>query len=92
MVPIFIRGEELTLPEVRDIPENRLTDPRWKMSGYKDRGRDGCRVPIPWKTSPNGAFGFSAKDSLTPEEAGCRPVLGGEVTLQNHKSMIPIQL
>jgi alpha-glucosidase len=63
------QGEELTLPEVRDIPENRLTDPRWKMSGYKDRGRDGCRVPIPWKSSPKGAFGFSNNDALTPEEA-----------------------
>jgi alpha-glucosidase len=63
------QGEELAVPEVRDIPENRLTDPRWKMSSYKDRGRDGCRVPIPWKTSPHGAFGFSSRDSLTPDEA-----------------------
>ena len=63
------QGEELTLPEVRDIPEDRLTDPRWKMSGYQDRGRDGCRVPIPWKTNPQGAFGFSANDSLKPEQA-----------------------
>ena len=39
------QGEELGLPEVRDLPEDRLTDPRWKMSGYQDRGRDGCRVP-----------------------------------------------
>jgi alpha-glucosidase len=63
------QGEELAVPEVRDIPENRLTDPRWKMSNYKDRGRDGCRVPIPWKTSSQGAFGFSSRDSLTPDEA-----------------------
>ncbi len=63
------QGEELGLPEVRDIPENRLTDPRWKMSGHKDRGRDGCRVPLPWSTLPSGAFGFSSKDSLDPQEA-----------------------
>jgi alpha-glucosidase len=63
------QGEELAVPEVRDIPENRLTDPRWKMSGYKDRGRDGCRVPIPWKSSPQGAFGFSTNDKLNPEDA-----------------------
>ena len=63
------QGEELAVPEVRDIPEDRLTDPIWKMSGFKDRGRDGCRVPIPWKTSPHGAFGFSTRDSLTPDEA-----------------------
>jgi alpha-glucosidase len=39
------------------------------MSGYKDRGRDGCRVPIPWKTTPQGSFGFSANENLKPEEA-----------------------
>lgn len=58
------QGEELGLPEVRDIPEDRLTDPRWKMSGFKDRGRDGCRVPIPWNTEPAGAFGFSANEVI----------------------------
>ena len=63
------QGEELALPEVRDIPEARLTDPRWKMSGYLDRGRDGCRVPLPWSSNPEGAFGFSNNESLTPDKA-----------------------
>jgi alpha-glucosidase len=63
------QGEELAVPEVRDIPEDRLTDPIWKMSGYKDRGRDGCRVPMPWKSSPAGAFGFSSDLALTPEQS-----------------------
>ena len=48
------QGEELALPEVRDIPEDRLTDPRWVMSGKVDRGRDGCRVPLPWHHEPTG--------------------------------------
>ena len=63
------QGEELALPEVRDIPEDRLTDPRWKMSGYTDRGRDGCRVPLPWSSNPDGAFGFSSNNLLTPDQA-----------------------
>ncbi len=63
------QGEELALPEVRDIPEARLSDPRWKMSGYLDRGRDGCRVPLPWSSNPEGAFGFSNDESLTPDKA-----------------------
>lgn len=63
------QGEELALPEVRDIPEDRLTDPRWAMSGYLDRGRDGCRVPIPWRKDPAGAFGFSSNEVLTPMQA-----------------------
>jgi alpha-glucosidase len=63
------QGEELAVPEVRDIPEDRLTDPRWKMSGFSDRGRDGCRVPIPWSSNPEGAFGFSTNAALKPEQA-----------------------
>lgn len=63
------QGEELALPEVRDIPEDRLTDPRWAMSNHTDRGRDGCRVPLPWKVDPAGAFGFSADTALTPTQA-----------------------
>ena len=63
------QGEELGLPEVRDLPEDRLSDPRWKMSGYKDRGRDGCRVPLPWKTEPTGGFGFSTNDLLELDQA-----------------------
>ena len=63
------QGEELALPEVRDIPVDRLTDPRWKMSGYTDRGRDGCRVPLPWSSDPVGAFGFSSNAALHIDKA-----------------------
>ena len=63
------QGEELALPEARDIPEDRLTDPRWAMSNHTDRGRDGCRVPLPWTANPDGAFGFSSDTALTPTQA-----------------------
>ena len=42
------QGEELGLPEVEDIPDERRQDPMWVRSGGRDPGRDGCRVPIPW--------------------------------------------
>ena len=42
------QGEELGLPEVEDIPDALLQDPIWARSGHTDRGRDGCRVPLPW--------------------------------------------
>jgi alpha-glucosidase len=52
------QGDELGLWEVEDLPEEVLQDPTWLRSGHTDRGRDGCRVPIPW--SGNAApFGFS---------------------------------
>ena len=42
------QGDELSLPEVEDLPEDVLDDPTWERSGHTVRGRDGCRVPIPW--------------------------------------------
>ena len=51
------QGEELGLPEVTDIPEDALQDPVWARSGHTVRGRDGCRVPIPWTgDAPNRGF------------------------------------
>ena len=52
-------GDELALPNVDDLPEEVLQDPVWERSGRTVRGRDGCRVPLPWSgTAP--PFGFSA--------------------------------
>lgn len=50
-------GEELGLAGV-ELPDEVLQDPVWERSGHTDRGRDGCRVPIPWEGSAP-PFGFS---------------------------------
>ena len=43
------QGEELGLPEVVDLPEDVLARTRSGSGpGTRVRGRDGCRVPIPW--------------------------------------------
>jgi alpha-glucosidase len=52
------QGEELGLPEVEDIPVERLQDPMYLRSGGTDPGRDGCRVPMPW-SGDEPPFGFS---------------------------------
>jgi len=52
------QGEELGLPEVEDLPEEVLQDPTWARSGRTVRGRDGCRVPLPW-TGASPPFGFT---------------------------------
>jgi alpha-glucosidase len=52
------QGEELGLAEVEDLPEELLQDPGWKQSGHTLRGRDGCRVPIPW-SDQEPPFGFT---------------------------------
>ncbi|MFJ8076417.1 glycoside hydrolase family 13 protein [Streptomyces sp. NPDC096176] len=56
------QGEELGLPEVEDLPEEVLQDPTWERSEHTDRGRDGCRVPIPW-SGRRAPFGFSPPDA-----------------------------
>jgi alpha-glucosidase len=62
------QGQEIALPEVRDLPESALQDPTWFQSNKKDRGRDGCRVPIPWTSNSAGAFGFSSDTSITSDQ------------------------
>ncbi|MFM8447107.1 MAG: alpha-amylase family glycosyl hydrolase, partial [Candidatus Nanopelagicaceae bacterium] len=42
------QGEELGLPEVADLKPEQLADPIWLRTNGKEKGRDGCRVPIPW--------------------------------------------
>ena len=54
---------------MRDIPEGALTDPIWFRSGHTDRGRDGCRVPLPWSKDPSGAHGFSSDATVGPTQS-----------------------
>lgn len=55
---VFIyNGEELGLPDV-ELPDEALQDPTWERSGHTERGRDKCRVPIPW-SGDTPPFGFS---------------------------------
>lgn len=57
---VFIyNGEELGLPDVLDLPEEVLQDPTWERSGHTERGRDKCRVPLPW-SGEAPPFGFSS--------------------------------
>ncbi|MEU0787408.1 glycoside hydrolase family 13 protein [Streptomyces sp. NPDC006173] len=60
------QGDELGLPEVRDLPDELLQDPTFARSGGTDRGRDGCRIPLPW-TADGPSLGFSpAGTTATP--------------------------
>jgi alpha-glucosidase len=56
------QGDELGLPEVEDLPEDVLDDPIWERSGRTIRGRDGCRVPMPWSGSA-APYGFGPDGS-----------------------------
>ncbi len=63
------QGEELGLPEVTDLADEVLRDPTFRRSGGTERGRDGCRVPLPWSGS-QPPFGFGPE---RPPERGVGP-------------------
>jgi alpha-glucosidase len=66
---VFIyNGEELGLPDV-ELPDEVLQDPTWERSGHTERGRDKCRVPMPW-SGDTPPFGFSTNaDTWLPMPA-----------------------
>lgn len=81
------QGEELALPEVRDIPEERLEDPRWFMSNKTDKGRDGCRVPLAWDIDQESAFGFSNNKKLGRENSWLpQPEWWGKYSVANQEN------
>lgn len=53
------QGDELGLPEVADLPDDALQDPIAFRNRGVEKGRDGCRVPLPW-TATGPSFGFGA--------------------------------
>ncbi len=56
------QGEELGLQEVGELPAANLQDPAYFRSKGAEKGRDGCRVPLPW-TVGGLSFGFGAGGS-----------------------------
>lgn len=69
------QGEELGLYEVANLPWDKLEDPTAfnTLRNYTDKGRDGCRVPLPWvaadKPSPaswSADFGEGASFGFSP--------------------------
>ncbi|ROP65263.1 alpha-glucosidase [Curtobacterium sp. ZW137] len=69
------QGEELGLHEAAAIPRDLLQDPKWLRSGHTVKGRDGCRVPIPWtRSGPSFGFGDVAPQLPQPVDFGVSSV------------------
>ena len=62
------QGEELGLHEVWDLPLDVLDDPVWEQSNRTRKGRDGCRVPMPW-TIDGPSLGFGENAGWLPQPA-----------------------
>ena len=63
------QGEELGLPEVADLPADSLQDPIWHRTNHTLKGRDGCRIPLPWTISGT-SHGFGSNGTWLPSPAG----------------------
>jgi alpha-glucosidase len=59
------QGDELGLHEVADLPRESLEDPMASRSA-NEKGRDGCRVPLPW-TSDGPSYGFASQSAHLPQ-------------------------
>ncbi len=51
------QGEELRLPAHTTLDDAVRQDPSFFRTRGEEKGRDGCRVPLPWKSGAAG-FGF----------------------------------
>jgi alpha-glucosidase len=56
-VAFLYQGQELGLDEV-DLPDDVRQDPVFFRTNGLRKGRDGCRVPLPWESGRPG-FGFT---------------------------------
>lgn len=98
------QGEELGLFEVADIPWDELEDPSaWRTSrSASTKGRDGCRVPLPWVAAdapqlddPNDEFGhggsFDSRRQTRRPSRICRNPSGTRISrsMSNRPTRIP---
>ena len=59
------QGEELGLPDHTTLPDSLRQDPAYRRSGGRQTGRDGARVPLPWRAeAPGLGFGPSGRTWL----------------------------
>jgi alpha-glucosidase len=84
------QGEELGLPEVLDLPPEVFDDPIWSRSSHTIRGRDGCRVPLPWAgEAPPFEFGPGGSQPWLPQPASWR-TLTAEAEASDPGSMLSL--
>jgi alpha-glucosidase len=72
-------GDELGMPDV-DLPDEALQDPIWERSGHTERGRDACRIPMPW-SGDRPSYGFSSRaETWLPMPEGWGPLTAAAQT------------
>ena len=91
------QGEELGLPDHTSLDDHLRQDPTWWRSEYTQRGRDGCRVPLPWESdapalgfSPTGAAWLPQPETFQ-ELARDRQLTDPDSTLQLYRSALRLR-
>ncbi|MEV7395851.1 glycoside hydrolase family 13 protein [Aeromicrobium sp. NPDC092404] len=70
----LFQGEELGLPEATRLPDEARQDPTFARTQGASKGRDGCRVPVPWEADAP-SYGFGPGDrSWLPQPAEYGPL------------------
>jgi alpha-glucosidase len=82
------QGEELGLHEVTDIPHDQIQDPAYVGNLYTEKGRDGCRVPLPWAKTGT-SYGFGSGGSHLPQPTWFAET---NVELQDGKAGSPLEI
>lgn len=91
------QGEELGLPEHTTLDDAEREDPTWWRSGHTERGRDGCRVPLPWAAgepgygfSPTGATWLSQPEAFARYAADVQAGVEGS-TLETYRAALGVR-
>ena len=85
-------GQELGLPNVDDLPDDVLQDPIWERSGRTVRGRDGCRVPMPWTTGRQPGVHPVPRQAVAADPEGVGRAVGGLAAGQRRLDAQPLPL
>jgi len=89
------QGEEFGLPET-SLEYSELVDPKGIAYWPADKGRDGCRTPLPWEAGrPNGGFSTAPRTWL-PVKSECLAFAadtqtGEESVLAFYRQMLEIR-
>ncbi|MFC7401443.1 glycoside hydrolase family 13 protein [Citricoccus sp. GCM10030269] len=59
------QGDELSLPEHTTLDDAYRQDPTFFRTEGAEKGRDGCRIPMPWRAQAPG-FGFAVGNHPDP--------------------------
>lgn len=88
------QGEELGLPEHTALDDDRREDPAFYRTEGAERGRDGCRVPLPWQAdapamgySPTGKTWLPQPESWTAYAADVQTGVPGS-TLELYRAAL----